>query len=137
MGTDTIANAAVILATFAFIYRQCLISSSETDSNPDKPRLYLTIVFWHSLIITASLPVLRLLYNRWYAHIPLNWLYTNVRLIFQPGEASSIKMRYPITSFAYPTKTEMPKIEPAFFLHRFFGMGWLIAGHIALVYSWK
>lgn len=137
MDTDTISNAAIILALFMFIYRQCSRSPSQSHFKYDRPKLYLTIVFWHSVLLTASVPLFRVFYKRWYAHIPLNWLYTNIRVLLQPQKESIIRLRYPTTSFAYPTGNELPKIECAFFLHSMFGMGWLLAGHIALVYSWK
>lgn len=134
MDTENIVNLIAIVTTFLFIYMQCMTSPSQAKSNISRSYIYLSLLLVHSFIITASTPYLRIVYNRWYGHTPLNWLYANSRELLQPSKASSVRLRYP-TTFSYPAQVDVPEIDPAFFLHSVFGIGWVIVGHITLVYS--
>lgn len=136
MDSETIANGAFVVGFFLFTYRQCVAYQSNGTSKTDRSKTYLTLVFWHSVLVTASTPYIRLAYKRWYGHTPLNWMYSTFRSVLQPGHVSAIERRYP-TTFPYPPSNELPGLDLSFFLHSFFGIGWVIAGHVTLVYSSK
>ena len=88
---------------------------------PKNVESFVTYLFWHSLFLTASTPLARIVRGRWMGVASLQTLVNQVP--FLPKTNATI---YGDAEFVYKSEEDSPGIDAHFGLHAGFGILWLL-----------
>jgi uncharacterized membrane protein len=83
---------------------------------PRSPERFVHFLFWHSLLLTASTPLARIVRGQWMG------VFTIESILFLFGLATRPGTRYPDTYLIYP---QYAALDRGFSQHAFFGLLWL------------
>ena len=99
---------------------------------PKTVESFITYLFWHSIFLTASTPVARMVRGRWMGVASVQTVITKAPFLHDIVRTSNATI-YGDAQFLYNSEEESPGIDRAFGLHAFFGLLWVVAGFLQMV----
>ena len=97
---------------------------------PSSPESYISMQFWHSILVTATTPLHRYLTGKWAGIATISWLIQ----VCAPTWLSSKVLSY---GSAIPYQATGKQIDRAFGLHALFSILWLVLAYIQIVHTKK
>ncbi len=90
---------------------------------PKSPASFVNFLFWHSLIMTASMPLARLVHGRWIGVHTIEWIRSLL------GLSTAAASAYPGAYLVYP---QNQALDRGFSYHAFFGLLWLLLASLQM-----
>jgi len=90
---------------------------------PKTPSTFVAFLFWHSLLLTASTPLARIIRGQWMGIFTIESFLSIFGL-------ESVKAEYPDAYLIYPQEVVL---DTGFSYHAFFGLLWLLMAFIQMV----
>ena len=97
---------------------------------PSGPESYISMQFWHSILVTGTTPLHRYLTGKWAGIATMSWLLEACT----PTWISSKVLSY---GSSIPYETTGKQIDRAFGLHALFSLLWLVLAYIQIVHTKK